>query len=586
MIESFGIPKASIGKYAGLTSATFSLAQCTTAIFWGRASDMFGRKPIILWGLCSTMVFTTLWGFSANLTWAIACRALSGGGSGNVGIIRTMVAEMVPEKVLQPRAFSVMPLVWSLGSILGPGFGGFFSNPVTSMPGLFGGSKLLARFPFALPNLIAAAFFFVGVIVGFLFLKETLETKKHRRDIGIVIGQKVAQSCSKRRRGRRHVRHGSYDDDELGEALLHNHSRRTSVATIGSATGSDFNGHTTVHHHVPHAPPSVWEVFTRQSSFNLLAYTFLALHSMSFDQLLPIFMHHPKEAPPAKFNPILFTGGFGLPSSRIGTLFTAYGILGGIIQFFLFPPVAKRFGVLRCYRWCSAIIPLVYLCTPYTALISRPALQQGTMFALMAVKCVCGIFSFPCSTIMLTNSATSLRLLGTLNGVATAVSGLGRAIGPLLSGVIFSWGVQHRCVGIAWWVLALIGWLGCVPVWCLVEMDGFNGASASDDEDDDFADEDEEGVLLYTEGDLDAGVILDGDETHTVRRDDDAIDTVVGPPLAYIDHRMGVASVARRMSSPVGLRGEGIGPGERGRRLSTNLGYSNYGQGTGGTTFG
>lgn len=35
------------------------------------------------------------------------------------GIIRTVVAEMVPQKVLQPRAFSIMPLVWTIGSILG-----------------------------------------------------------------------------------------------------------------------------------------------------------------------------------------------------------------------------------------------------------------------------------------------------------------------------------------------------------------------------------------------------------------------------------------------------------------------------------
>jgi hypothetical protein len=28
-----------------------------------------------------------------------------------------MVAEMVPEKELQPRAFSIMPLVWSIGML-------------------------------------------------------------------------------------------------------------------------------------------------------------------------------------------------------------------------------------------------------------------------------------------------------------------------------------------------------------------------------------------------------------------------------------------------------------------------------------
>lgn len=88
-----------------------------------------------------------------------------------VGIIRTMVAEMVPERELQPRAFSIMPLVWSLGSIFGPSFGGFFANPADNMPGLFGNNKFLIKFPFALPNIVASVLFMVGISTGFLFLK-------------------------------------------------------------------------------------------------------------------------------------------------------------------------------------------------------------------------------------------------------------------------------------------------------------------------------------------------------------------------------------------------------------------------------
>lgn len=88
-----------------------------------------------------------------------------------VGIIRTMVAEMVPEKELQPLAFSVMPLVWNLGSIFGPSFGGFFAKPAENLSGLFGNNKFLIKFPFALPNIVASGFFLVGISTGVLFLK-------------------------------------------------------------------------------------------------------------------------------------------------------------------------------------------------------------------------------------------------------------------------------------------------------------------------------------------------------------------------------------------------------------------------------
>lgn len=83
MIESFGVEKKEVAKWAGITSAVFSLSQCTTAIVWGRASDKFGRKPTILAGLTLTMVSCLLWGMSTSLPMAILARAFAGGCNGN-----------------------------------------------------------------------------------------------------------------------------------------------------------------------------------------------------------------------------------------------------------------------------------------------------------------------------------------------------------------------------------------------------------------------------------------------------------------------------------------------------------------------
>ena len=136
MMESFdGVDSASVGFWTGAAAAIFSLAQCLTAIPWGTASDRFGRKPILLLGLFNTMFTSLLWGFSTNLPMAMITRALSGAGNGNIGIVRTMVAELCPWKELQPRAFSLMPLVFSVGSVVGPTLGGALSNPLNREPG-------------------------------------------------------------------------------------------------------------------------------------------------------------------------------------------------------------------------------------------------------------------------------------------------------------------------------------------------------------------------------------------------------------------------------------------------------------------
>lgn len=83
MIRDFGVEQNKVARWAGVTSATFSIAQSIFAIPWGKASDKFGRKPVLLWGLASTMVTFVIWGLSTSLPMAITVRAIMGAGNGN-----------------------------------------------------------------------------------------------------------------------------------------------------------------------------------------------------------------------------------------------------------------------------------------------------------------------------------------------------------------------------------------------------------------------------------------------------------------------------------------------------------------------
>lgn len=95
MIESFGVEKKEVAKWAGITSACFSLSQCLTAVLWGRASDKFGRKPTILMGLTFTCITSLIWGISTSLPMAITARALAGGCNGNGKLSREHLDSMV-----------------------------------------------------------------------------------------------------------------------------------------------------------------------------------------------------------------------------------------------------------------------------------------------------------------------------------------------------------------------------------------------------------------------------------------------------------------------------------------------------------
>ena len=158
-------------RQVGITSASFSLTQCVTGVVLGPASDRYGRKPLILLGVLGTMSSSLIFGFSQSLPWAITARSMAGASAGTIGIIRTTVAEMVPQRELQPRAFSVMPLVWSTGSIIGPVMGGALAKPASNFPEVFGDSWFFNKFPFALPNLVAGCLYCIGLPAGWLFLK-------------------------------------------------------------------------------------------------------------------------------------------------------------------------------------------------------------------------------------------------------------------------------------------------------------------------------------------------------------------------------------------------------------------------------
>ncbi|KAK5658737.1 hypothetical protein OQA88_1546 [Cercophora sp. LCS_1] len=483
MIRSFGVEKNEVARWAGFTGAIFSVTQSLTAVPWGKASDKIGRKPTILMGLASTMCCFLVWGMSTSLPMAITIRAIMGGGNGNVGIIRTMVAEMVPERELQPRAFSIMPLVWSIGSVFGPAFGGFFARPAEQYPDTFGKIEFFKRYPFALPNIVACCVFFMSFMTGLLFLRETLEGHRHKPDWGLALGEKLKRSFHGTPKPKNRRR--SFVDAEASAPLL------ARPATSNSQ-----------HSTIKPAPPSYRDVFTSQTIVNLVSYTFLALHSVAYDQVLPVFLNYPVQIPdPSNTHlPFRFSGGFGLSSDKIGTIYTVYGIACGIVQFFLFPVLCARFGVLNCFKAATMVFPLVYLLTPFTALIQTPLHRYAAFLTLMFIKGVVVIVAFPCTTIMLTNSASSVRILGTLNGFATSFSGIGRAVGPALTGAIFSVGVQRGYIIAPWWFLAGIAILGAVPAWFIIEGEG---PTRSLDTDSDGEDGEDETLVSGSESDED-----------------------------------------------------------------------------------
>lgn len=78
----------------------FAAAQLCTAMLWGRLadSDRGGRKTVLLIGLFGTTISCVGFGFSTAFWQAMIFRMMGGALNGNVGVMRTMISEIVREK--------------------------------------------------------------------------------------------------------------------------------------------------------------------------------------------------------------------------------------------------------------------------------------------------------------------------------------------------------------------------------------------------------------------------------------------------------------------------------------------------------
>ncbi|KAI9697153.1 MAG: hypothetical protein M1820_007888 [Bogoriella megaspora] len=576
---SFFVPQRLVPKYAGLAMSIFSLAQCLTGIPWGRASDRWGRKPTIIVSLFNTLITTILWGFSSSLAMAMVLRAIAGAGNGNVGVIRTAVAELVPWKELQPRAFSIMPLIWNIGSVLGPAIGGALANPLRVKAregmGLHKEGSLLERFPFALPNLLAAGLFVISILNCVLFMRESLESRRDQYDPGVALGNKITAFF--KRQGKQLKNTIRRKESEEEEPLLK--STPSSSTTI---VDEENNDHTKEHSPKPNPKVGYRDILTKQSILNLVVYTILATHSLGFDQLIPVYLYQERQDPsdPAVSFPFHFKGGFGVPSQTIGLLLTVYGAFAMLFQFFVFPPLARKYGVLRVYRFVSFMFPIVYLIIPFTALLpsfitaeaqrdhpatSTSSLNSGSfyipfnvaiLFICMLAKCMAAVFAFPCTTILLTNSASSLAVLGTLNGIATSVSAIGRAAGPWIGGNLLGWGVERNVAWLPWWTFAAIAVVGAIASLWLIEEDGFGGDESEIEDSDEEAENEE-----AQERQLQQGVPAEAGASAVSGADTQPLNStaLLSPSIEEAKHRRDERRLQRKLTaSSLGLQDTAI----------------------------
>lgn len=100
--------------YAGLLISSFALAEASMGMYWGGLSDRVGRKPVLLLGCVGTMFSMVMVGFATNIWVAVLGRAIGGLLNGNIGVIQTMVGELVTKPEHERMSSSPSPSLQDL----------------------------------------------------------------------------------------------------------------------------------------------------------------------------------------------------------------------------------------------------------------------------------------------------------------------------------------------------------------------------------------------------------------------------------------------------------------------------------------
>ena len=469
MIKSFGVKERDVGFYAGVVASSFPLAEFATGVFWGRLSDKLGRRKVILICLGGCIIPTLLFGFSESVLAAVVWRTITGLINGNAPVIATACAELVTFKPHQALAFSIVPISWSVGSILGPIIGGTLADPVGQHPGLFHGKlrELFTRFPYALPNIVASVLFAIALVFGVIYLKETkLDATTTLDDVASV-----------------------HETTSLLSHNPYNHRRRDSVVSIStthayepavlilppsqdeSSTPHLLEPPPHLHGHrgsksrpnppaqtprTPQQPPpastpstdtSFWQdakQFNFQIQLALVLFAILAFHTMAGDQIFPLFCSTSREA-----------GGLALDAKSVGALYSVTSI-GSLALQIIFPYAHRLLGSKGCLVASSVCGLISYALLPSLVYLPKGGwLFFGSCVAILFLR-ASSILGYPAITILITNAVPAPSpkhpnsILGTVNGMMQSVGSLARSLGSLTMGAVFAWSLSANVPLFSW----------------------------------------------------------------------------------------------------------------------------------------
>ncbi|XP_065640005.1 uncharacterized protein LOC105847360 isoform X2 [Hydra vulgaris] len=397
LVKSFGASEVQAGRDAGLIASSLFLSRIFSSIIWGYISDKFGKKKLLLISSTGIAIFTFAFGLSRSFTWAFVTRTLQGASMGVVVITKSILIDICDDTNIA-LAFSILFTGFHMGLIIGPSLSAVLVFPGEQYSRTFSKESFFAEYAIFLPNLLITLGFVVGIIWGYCTIPSC----------SIFKPQKI---CS--------------TDDSI---LDPNGSRDTQDHFMNLSEKTpllvEIKNVKPLFHRIIHRlnSSSFGRIIrSKESLASIILYGLYGIVGIGFGEIAPVFLATAKNY-----------GGLAMTVFELGILILIYSIIVVIAQVF----TAKTF--IGCILIFASVTPLL----PLSALLKNSALRWiflTIVFVLVnSVNNVC----FICINVFLGNSVKP-DLFGTVNGLGMSVSSIGRALGPTIFGISYSWSLSN-----------------------------------------------------------------------------------------------------------------------------------------------
>ena len=109
--------------HIGALASAYALMQFIFAPVWGRLSDRYGRRPVILVSLAGTAISSVLFGLATSMAFLWVARILNGISGASYSAAQAYVADVTgPED--RAKGMGLIGAAFGIGFVLGPAIGG------------------------------------------------------------------------------------------------------------------------------------------------------------------------------------------------------------------------------------------------------------------------------------------------------------------------------------------------------------------------------------------------------------------------------------------------------------------------------